>query len=213
MKHQDFQNFFSSKLGIFAKEKISERLLSFIPNFEKQKILLLGNGSIYLKNNENIKQIKILDEDTKIADDYYDIIIITHFLEFQNKDNFIIRRIWQALKDNGKIIVLTPNRHGLWFYTGNHVFRAPKAYSHYQITKLLDSNLLLTDRVESVLFFPPLQKLNINNEWIAKIDKILSVIACKNGGIIISSAIKKVYAPALHSKRKASSAKYIAINE
>jgi SAM-dependent methyltransferase len=212
MKQQDFQNFFSSKLGIFTKERISEKLISFIPNFEKQKILVIGNGAIYLKNNKNVKQIKKLTEETEIADDYYDIIIVAHFLEFQNKDNFIIRKIWQSLKDNGKVITLTTNRHSLWFYLGNHIFRTPKAYSHYQITKLLDSNLLITDRVESVLFFPPTSKLKIKSKWMKKIDKFISFIACKNGGIIISSAIKRVYASAIHGKKAKTSAQYIAID-
>jgi len=213
MKQQDFQKFFSSKLGLFAKNKISESLLSFIPNLEKQKILIIGNGSIYLKNNKNIKQIKELSENTVIADDYYDFVIVSHFLEFQNKDNFIIRKIWQCLKDNGKVVTITPNRHGLWFYFNNNVFKTPKAYSHYQITKLLDSNLLITDRVESVLFFPPIHNSKISEKWMEKIDKVISLIACKNGGIIISSAIKRVYASALHNKSADTSTKYIVINE
>lgn len=89
------------------------------------------------------------------ADRSFDRILLVHGLEAAENARFLLREAWRVLGDDGRLIVVVPNRAGLWAHLERTPFGHGQPYSVGQLTRLLALHLFRVERREAALFLPP----------------------------------------------------------
>nr|WP_267298687.1 class I SAM-dependent methyltransferase [Neokomagataea thailandica] len=83
------------------------------------------------------------------------LIFAIHALEFAPSPPELLRALWKALTDDGYLILIVPNRSGLWAHSDRTPFGHGTPFSTGQIQKLLTQSLFKTDVKRSALITPP----------------------------------------------------------
>ena len=85
----------------------------------------------------------------------FDRILLVHGLEQAENARRTLREAWRVLKDDGRLIVVAPNRRGLWAYAENTPFGHGQPYSEGQLARLLGSLFFQVEAQTTALFAPP----------------------------------------------------------
>lgn len=129
-----------------------------------------------------------------LPDNSVDKIILCHALEFSSDPDIAMHEVSRILKPGGKVIVIVPNRTGLWSWFDNTPFGHGYPYSRLQLQRLFASALLVPISLHTSLFFLP-----VRNRWFLRFaliwEKISSFLFRPLGGILIMEAEKQRYAP------------------
>ena len=80
-----------------------------------------------------------------------------HGLEHADNVRRLLREAWRVLKDDGRLLVVAPNRHGLWAHLERTPFGHGEPYSTGQLERLLRRQMFAVTRREPALFVPPFQ--------------------------------------------------------
>ena len=86
---------------------------------------------------------------------YFDRILLIHGLEITENARRLLREVWRVLKDDGRLLVVAPNRRGLWAHAEHTPFGHGQPYSPGQVTRLLERHLFRVERRDSALYVPP----------------------------------------------------------
>lgn len=123
----------------------------------------------------------------------FDRILVVHGLEAVDNARMLLREVWRVLKDDGRLIVVTPNRRGLWAHVESTPFGHGQPYSPGQIGRLLTGNMFRIERRDTALFVPPMRARvllrsarawEVGGRWLAP----------ELAGVTITEAVKDVYA-------------------
>ncbi len=87
----------------------------------------------------------------------FDRVLLVHGLEAADNARRLLREAWRVLKDDGRLIVVAPNRRGLWAYVESTPFGQGQPYSPGQIGRLLRSSLFAIETRDTALYMPPLR--------------------------------------------------------
>lgn len=122
-----------------------------------------------------------------------DRILLIHSLEFTGFLKPAFEEFWRVLKSNGRIMVVVPNRIGLWARADWTPFGRGTPYSASQVQEFLRENLFVTERTECALFIPPFKSetlLRSAGFW----EKVGQKLYPGMGGILLVEASKQIYA-------------------
>ncbi len=170
--------FYRSAQGAVTARLLRERLLTLWPNLTGQSILGMGYTTPYLRLwREQANRCIALtpaqmgaarwpvgapalscsaEEDAlPFPDLSFDRILLVHSLEGADNARRMLREIWRVLKDDGRLIVVVPNRAGMWAYWENTPFGHGQPYSPGQIGRLLSGALFRVERRDDALWMPP----------------------------------------------------------
>jgi SAM-dependent methyltransferase len=108
---------------------------------------------------EDDKNLVCLAEESELPfeSNSIDRIILVHDVEFSELLQSNLQEIWRVLKSNGRLLVIVPNRMGLWSRAEWSPFGQGTPYSARQILYYLRDNLFVHERTEEALFMPPLR--------------------------------------------------------
>ena len=70
------------------------------------------------------------------ADLTFDRILMVHGLEMAENARRLLREVWRVLKDDGRLLIVAPNRSGMWAYRENTPFGHGLPYSTGQLGRL-----------------------------------------------------------------------------
>ena len=84
-----------------------------------------------------------------------DRILMVHALEHAGHADAMLREAWRVLAADGRLLMVVPNRRGIWARFERTPFGVGRPYSARQIDKLLRSNLFNPLRTQGALYFPP----------------------------------------------------------
>ena len=87
----------------------------------------------------------------------FDRVLLVHGLETAENARALLREVWRVLKDDGRLLVVAPNRVGVWAHVESTPFGHGQPYSPGQIGRLLAANLFRVERREFALYLPPTQ--------------------------------------------------------
>ena len=85
----------------------------------------------------------------------FDRILLVHGLEMAENARRLLRETWRVLKDDGRLLVVAPNRRGLWAHTEHTPFGHGQPYSPGQVSRLLARHMFHVEHRDSALFTPP----------------------------------------------------------
>jgi len=134
---------------------------------------------------------------------YFDRVLLVHGLEAADNARRMLREVWRVLKDDGRLLVVAPNRVGLWAQVEATPFGQGQPYSPGQIGRLLADALFQVVRRDTALYPPPL-RFRFALRAAPAIERAGHVVAPRFAGLTLSEAVKDVYAalPARKATRR-----------
>jgi SAM-dependent methyltransferase len=208
--------FYASTRGGVAARLVRERLLMLWPSLASQTVLGIGYAAPYLRlwREEAARCIAVTpaqvgaarwpagspnlsctaEEDAlPFPDLCFDRILLVHGLEAADNARRMLREVWRVLKDDGRLLVVAPNRRGMWAHVESTPFGQGQPYSPGQIGRLLAASLFRVERRDSALYVPPTSLrvvLRGAQMWESGGRRLLPHLA----GVTITEAVKDVYA-------------------
>ena len=181
----DFKAFYASTTGRFTRRILKSYMTEFLAD---KKLTIAGQGytAPYLPE----------DAPTTGNDaDTIDRILAIHDLEFADNIKNSLLQSWHVLKPNeGRILIIVPNRHGLWSRKDWTPFGHGMPFNLSQIQHYLQDTRFEIIQTREALFMPPTQKRIILRmaSWLERVGRFILPIAA---GVHIIEARKTLYAP------------------
>ena len=171
-------DFYSSPAGRVAARLLRRRLRALWPSARGQAVLGLGYASPYMRlwkeeaarclclvpshlrpwrwPRKAPSRTAIAEEDAlPFPDLSFDRVLLVHGLEAAENARRLLREAWRVLKDDGHLLVVVPNRLGLWALRETSPFGHGQPYSAGQLEALLQRQMFRVERRDAALFIPP----------------------------------------------------------
>ncbi len=209
-------DFYGTTRGAVAARLLRERLLAMWPDLRGQSVLGIGFAAPYLRLwraqadrcialtpaqmgatrwplGEPCLSCTSEEDALPFPDMVFDRVILVHGLEAAENARRLLRETWRVLKDDGRLLVVAPNRAGLWAYVEHTPFGHGQPYSFGQLGRLLAASLYRVEQRDTVLWLPPV------GPWLMLRSADLFERAGRRlmpgmAGVILSEAVKDVYA-------------------
>jgi SAM-dependent methyltransferase len=209
-------DFYGTTRGAVAARLLRERLLALWPDLQGQSVLGIGFAAPYLRLwrpqasrciavtpaqmgatrwpvGEPCLSCTAEEDALPFADLSFDRVILVHGLEAAENARRMLRETWRVLKDDGRLLVVAPNRAGIWAYVEQTPFGHGQPYSFGQLGRLLAASLYRVERRDTVLWVPPLgPRLVLRSAEL--FERAGRRLMPGMAGVIISEAVKDVYA-------------------
>ena len=121
-----------------------------------------------------------------------DRLIMVHApLSFENMPEFM-GEAWRVLKGQGKLLMIVPNRTGIWARVDATPFGHGTPFSAQQLRVVLKNHLFVPERMQRALFLPPTQSrllLSTTPMW----EEIGQKFFPAFGGALMLEASKQLY--------------------
>ncbi len=214
-----FRAFYDSRLGTIARVLVRRRLRALWPRVDGLTIVGLGYATPYLGPfvdeaasvtalmpaeqgavawpRAGRNKVALADDTNLPFDDgSIDRVIVVHGLETSEVWRSLLRQIWRVLKPDGRLIVVTPNRGGLWSAFGDTPFGLGHPYSRGQMERLLGEALFLPENWDAALYGPPSK-----TRWIMRNGKLWERVGRmlwrRMPGLWIAECSRSLYAPSV----------------
>lgn len=130
------------------------------------------------------------------SDSSIDAALIVHAIETQDSPRTFLNELWRILAPGGSVILVVPNRRGLWARMDTTPFGYGEPYSRRQITDLLRDALFSPAQWTEALYFPPLQR-PVFLKSAPVLERIGEKLGLPFSGVHVISATKLLYRPLL----------------
>jgi SAM-dependent methyltransferase len=171
-------DFYATRRGAVASNLLRQRLQQLWPSLEGQSVLGVGYAAPYLRlwRDHAYRCVALTpaqlgaarwpsgapnlsctaEEDAlPFADLTFDRILLVHGLEAAENARRMLREVWRVLKDDGRLLVVAPNRRGMWAHVESTPFGQGQPYSPGQIGRLLAAAMFHVERRDTALYVPP----------------------------------------------------------
>jgi len=229
----DLRDFYDSSLGQTARRVIRRQLRLMWPDTHGLRVLGLGYATPYLRSfREDTERvlaiapssqgvmpwppegpglIALADEtDLPLPDRSIDRVLLIHTLESTEHVRLMMREIWRVLTDGGRLMVVTPNRRGIWARLERTPFGQGRPYSPGQLNRMLRDNMFAPLQSETALFMPPFRRRVILRSAFAW-EEIGHRLFKTFAGVLMVEAAKQIYAGSPLVTAKASARGYLSL--
>lgn len=97
------------------------------------------------------------DEDLPLANGSMEGIFLAHCLEHSADPNALLRELWRVLAPGGRMLIVVPNRRGMWARAERTPFGHGQPFSWGQLRKALRDNSFEPTKWHGALYTPPSQ--------------------------------------------------------
>ncbi|MEQ9606309.1 MAG: methyltransferase domain-containing protein, partial [Kiloniellaceae bacterium] len=175
----DLREFYESRRGQVARHMVRRAVRSVWPDVKGQRLLGLGFATPYLRQfmseaervlafmpasqgvmhwpQEGPGLVSLVEEtDLPLPDYSVDRVLLVHGLENADSLRGQLREIWRVLTGDGRILVVVPNRRGIWSRSDRTPLGWGHPYSAAQLSRALRDNMFTPTRTERALYVPPI---------------------------------------------------------
>ena len=207
--------FYSTAMGAVALRLVRERLAMLWPDLAGQTVLGLGFTGPYLRTWRDTarciaaapapspavnwpgdgpgRSCSVEEHQLPFAGLSVDRVLLVHGLENAENARRMLREVWRVMKDDGRLMVIVPNRVGLWAHSESTPFGQGQPYSPGQLGRVLASSLFRVERRDRVLYLPPSShRLVLRSARM--FERAGRRLAPQLAGLTINEAVKDVYA-------------------
>lgn len=219
----DLRNFYRTPLGDATGRVLSSVIRRQWPATQGQVILGLGFATPYLNmfraeaehvlavmpDNQGVlpwpsegPSATVLASTSALpfADASIDAALVVHALETEDSPRSLLSELWRVLAPGGSVILVVPNRRGLWARMDTTPFGYGEPYSRRQITDLLREAMFSPAQWAEALYFPPLQR-PVFLKSASFIEQIGEKLGLPFAGVHVIAATKLLYRPLLVRER------------
>jgi SAM-dependent methyltransferase len=103
----------------------------------------------------------VFDEELPLPESSVDRILMVHALEHSENPAETLKELWRVLAPNGRLIIVVPNRRGLWARFEHTPFGTGRPFSRAQLTALLRETNFTPGAWSEALLFPPSRRRSL----------------------------------------------------
>jgi len=212
---QDLRDFYyGSSLGAAVQRSLREQMRDFWPHADRQTMLGYGFAVPLLRpyartarrliavmpaqqgvmhwppDGENVA---LLSDETlwPIATDSVDRLVMLHGLETSDRPDAVLEEAARVLAPEGRVLLILPNRRGIWARRDGTPFGFGRPYSLGQVERQLRLHGFVPERHAAAMFFPPTGRrfwLRTARFW-ERLGRSLS--RYNVGGVLLVEAIRR----------------------
>lgn len=211
----DLRAFYDTTLGHMAERSITMALSAMWPRTPNERLIGLGyalpyldrfrgdtertfafmpagQGAIAWPMGEASSTALIFDEELPLPDSSIDRVLLVHALEFSENPGETLKELWRVLAPNGRLVIVVPNRRGIWARFEHTPFGSGRPYSRSQLLTALREANFTAGNISDALHFPPasrrwLQRSSMGLERVGR--KLWPLFA----GVLVVEAQKRLY--------------------
>ena len=161
----------------------AERVVNFMP---------AALGSMLWPPGRANRTCLVFEEDLPLADSVLDRFLIVHGFEHCENPGESLQEIWRVLAPNGRLVLVVPNRIGLWAGIEKTPFGSGRPWTGRQLTAELRKALFEPAAWSSALHFPP-SRNRLALKCAPGMERFGRRFMPAFGGVLIVEAIKRVY--------------------
>lgn len=212
----DLKDFYASDLGRIARRLLGSRLRNHWDNITGMSCVGIGYGVPYLGTwraeaelaaclmparqgvihwpEEGPSAVCLIDEvDMPLAESSIDRVLIVHGLEMTDAPEEMLREAWRILKPGGRLLLVVPNRRGMWARVDKTPFGHGRPFSRGQMTKYLRDAMFNPEAWSTALFVPPSTRAFFRKSAVAW-ERMGRRFWPGFSGVLVVEATKQVYA-------------------
>ncbi len=212
----DLREFYAAPLGRVAERMIGGAVRAFWPDVKGMSVLGLGFATPYLTpflgeasrvlaamppaqgvlhwpTDRPSHTLLAEEAELPLPDLSIDRVLLVHGVECAEPTRPMMREIWRVLAGSGRLIVVAPNRRGIWARLDRTPFGHGRPYTPAQLSRLLREAMFMPLDVRSALFVPPGRSRmlissapaweKLGTDWFKAV-----------GGVVVIEASKQIYA-------------------
>ena len=212
----DLKSFYNGVKGRIIRSLIRQKILEIWPEIKSQNIVGYGYALPYLrpylgKASRVINMMPVqlgvhdwppesnnvvclhTEDSLPLETNSVDYILMVHGLEFLDGPEETFEELWRVLKSTGRLLIVVPNRMGLWARADWSPLGQGQPYSSRQVEHFLSDNLFVHEKTSHALFSPPFRK-TLFLRGANFFEKIGPYLYPALGGVHIIEASKQLYA-------------------
>lgn len=209
---QQLLEFYRSPLGLLARRRLRERvrarwldvrgmrvagvgyavpvLQPFLGEAERVAALMPASQGVHGWPSDAPNLAAQVEEvDWPVADSVVDRLVLMHALETSEELRPFLRECWRVLAPGGRLLVVVPNRRGLWALRDRIPFGNGRPYTGGQLRRVLADNLFEPLDTEYALHLPPALSTPLLR-LTAPLEPLAARWLRRFGGVVIAEAEK-----------------------
>jgi SAM-dependent methyltransferase len=174
----DLRDFYRTALGQVARRMIRRAVQRVWPELRGTRLLGIGYATPFLAAltadtertigvmpaslgvlpwpPEGRNLISLADEgELPFADYSIARILLVHALETSEEVRAMLKEIWRVLAGGGRLLIVAPNRRGIWARLDRTPFGSGRPYTASQLSQLLRDEQFTPVGFDAALFIPP----------------------------------------------------------
>jgi SAM-dependent methyltransferase len=218
----DLRSFYATPLGEVARGLVLTAIRTRWPSMQGLVVMGLGYATPYLGpfRDEAIRSFALMPaaqgvvnwpstglsssalvdaDQLPLRDGSVDRVILAHAVEMAQNPEELMAELWRVLSPGGRIIVIAPNRTGLWARMDVTPFGHGRPYSRGQLMGLMRQALFTPVYWGEALYVPPVKRrvfLKSARVW----DRVGRTLGLPFAGVHVIEATKQVFRPAMVRK-------------
>jgi len=209
-------SFYQSACGAVSVRLLRRKLSEIWPDLSGQSVLGVGYTAPYLRlwreqactlsalpehvilnpwpRKRPSLTCAVVDDQLPFPDLSFGRILLVHELESAENIRRLLREMWRVLKDDGRLLIVAPNRSGWWAHSERTPFGQGRPFSPGQLSRVLEDACFRVERHDRALFMPPTSwrfMLRSAEFW----ERLGAATMPQLSGLLLAEAVKDAYAP------------------
>ncbi len=151
-------------------------------------------GALVWPQSGHCHTVLVGENQWPLPDNSIDRLLAIHCLEQAERVGPLLREIWRVLKPDGRMLIVVPNRRGLWSRIDSTPFGDGLPFSRGQLETQLNDALFTPVNWGEALYFPPFNK-RLLLRMAPALERFGASMSIGVAGVILVEARKEVMAP------------------
>jgi SAM-dependent methyltransferase len=174
----DLRDFYRSALGQVARRMIRRAIQRVWPDLNGMRLLGIGYATPFLTalSGETERTLAVMpaslgvlrwpaegrnlvslaeEGELPFADYSLDRVVLVHALETSEEAGALLKEVWRVLAGGGRVLIVAPNRRGIWARLDRTPFGSGRPYTMSQLSQLLRDEQFTPVGTDAALFIPP----------------------------------------------------------
>lgn len=211
----ELREFYASRLGHVAERAITAALTPLWRPMHEERLLGIGYAVPFLEHfgNDCERAIALMPgpqgaipwpgggasqtalvniEELPFGDSCVDRVLVVHALEFAESPIEFLSEIWRVLAPGGHVVIVVPNRRGVWTRFEHTPFGSGRPWSRGQLVRLLREALFTPAAAADALHFPPFRRRSMLS-LAPGLERIGRKAWPVFSGVVVLEATKQIY--------------------
>src|SRR6202163_2756840 len=174
----DLRDFYRGALGQVARRMIRRAIRRVWSDLHGMRLLRIGYATPFLSalSGDTERTIAVMpatlgvlrwapeggnlvslaeEGELPFADYSIDRVVLVHAIETSDEVRAMLKEIWRVLAGGGRVLVVAPNRRGIWARLDRTPFGSGRPYTMSQLSQLLRDEQFTPVGSDTALFIPP----------------------------------------------------------